>query len=129
MYGIDDAAGIMFGPIGKIVIRAIFFLCETPTELSCSRWTGLIFMSSDWVFVSGSAILSLSIGLNAVSGHATCTATFIAVTAIAGLIFASIPTLSKVSALAAGGAIAILISSKLDLETSSHVGRQQSRLT
>lgn len=71
-------------------------------------------MSSDWVFVTGSAILSFSIGLNAVSEHGTCTAAFVAVGAVAGFIFTSIPTLSKVSWLAAGGAIAILISSKLD---------------
>jgi len=73
-----------------------------------------MFMSSDWVFVSGSAMLSLSIGLNAVSEHGTCTATFVAVGAVTTFILTSIPTLSRVSWLAAGGAVTILISSKLN---------------
>jgi hypothetical protein len=66
----------------------------------------------DWVFVSGSAILSISIGLNAVSNHATCTAVFVAVAAVATFVLSSIPTLSKMSWLAAAGAISILVSSK-----------------
>jgi len=32
VYGIDDAAGIMFGRIGKVIVRIVFFLCEFPTQ-------------------------------------------------------------------------------------------------
>jgi hypothetical protein len=70
-------------------------------------------MSSDWIFVAGSGILSFSIGLNAVSDHGTCTAAYVAVGAVMAFILTSIPTLSKVSWLAAGGAVFILVSSKL----------------
>jgi hypothetical protein len=67
---------------------------------------------SDWIFVAGSAILSVSIGLNAVSEHGTCTAVFVAVAAVVAWILTSIPTLSKLSWLAAAGAVSILVSSK-----------------
>ena len=72
----------------------------------------------DWVFVSGSAILSVSIGLNAVSSNATCTAVFVAVAAVATFLLCSIPTLSKISWLAAAGAVSILVSSKDQPRTS-----------
>ncbi|KJK66819.1 hypothetical protein P875_00127888 [Aspergillus parasiticus SU-1] len=50
---------------------------------------------SDWIFCSGSGLLSTSIGLNAVSAHGTCTAVFVAVAAIASFGLASIRTLGK----------------------------------
>ena len=39
----------------------------------------------DWIFVAGSAMLSISIALNALSLHGACTAVFVAVAAIGGL--------------------------------------------
>jgi hypothetical protein len=84
-------------------------------------------MSSDWIFVAGSGILSFSIGLNAVSDHATCTAAYVAVGAVMAFGLTSIPTLSKVSWLAAGGAAFILVSSKLDSARSQD--RRPRRLT
>jgi len=72
----------------------------------------LMLGTSDWIFVAGSAILSVSIGLNAVSEHGTCTAVFVAVAAVVAWILTSIPTLSKLSWLAAAGAVSILVSSK-----------------
>lgn len=71
-------------------------------------------MSLDWIFVAGSANLSVSIGPNAVTKHYVCTAVFVAVVAVVAFISASIPTLSKVSWLAAVGVVAILVSSKFD---------------
>jgi hypothetical protein len=68
----------------------------------------------DWIFVAGSGMLSISIGLNAVSTHATCTAVFVAVAAIIGFGFGSIRTLGKFTLLAWGGLICILTASKLD---------------
>ena len=50
----------------------------------------------DWIFCSGSGLLSTSIGLNAVSAHGTCTAVFVAVAAIASFGLASIRTLGKI---------------------------------
>jgi hypothetical protein len=38
----------------------------------------------DWVFVSGSGILGISIALNALSTHGTCTAVFSMAAAILG---------------------------------------------
>ncbi|KAJ5736224.1 uncharacterized protein N7483_001349 [Penicillium malachiteum] len=74
VYGIDDAAGLMF----------------------------------DWVFNGGSGILSLSIGLNAVSKHAACTAVFVVVSAIIGFAFTSIRTLSRITFLVWVGLACIL---------------------
>lgn len=51
----------------------------------------------DWIFSCGSGMLSTSIGLNAVSAHGTCTAVFVAVSAIAAFCLASIRTLGKIT--------------------------------
>jgi hypothetical protein len=67
----------------------------------------------DWIFVAGSGMLSISIGLNAVSTHATCTAVFVAVAAIIGFGFGSIRTLGKFTILAWVGLICILTASEL----------------
>ncbi|KAL4796018.1 hypothetical protein BDV19DRAFT_378484 [Aspergillus venezuelensis] len=80
VYSIDDAGGIMFGLPGRVVLSRV--------------------LSVYYVFNSGSAILGIAIGLNAVSTHATCTAVFVAVAAIVGFILASIRTLGKITWLA-----------------------------
>lgn len=79
---------LMWGPIGRDILAVAFCLF--------------------WIFIAGSAMLGVSIGLNAVSTHGTCTAVFVAVAAIIALIFASIRTLGKVSALAWIGMASIL---------------------
>lgn len=63
-----------------------------------------------WVFVSGAGMLSLSIGLNAVSTHGACTAIFVAIAAVLGFGLSSIRTLGKMSWLAWVGVISIMIS-------------------
>ncbi|KAL2849931.1 transmembrane amino acid transporter protein-domain-containing protein [Aspergillus pseudoustus] len=80
VYSIDDAGGIMFGLPGRAYLSAAFCLY--------------------YIFNSGSAILGISIGLNAVSTHATCTAVFAAVAAIAGFALSSIRTLGRITWLA-----------------------------
>ncbi|KAI7555050.1 hypothetical protein KC331_g110 [Hortaea werneckii] len=77
VYGIDDVGRIIFGRVGREILAVAFCLYE--------------------IFVCGSAILSTSIGLNAVSTHGACTAIFVATMAIAAWIFASIRTLGKLS--------------------------------
>lgn len=56
-------------------------------------------------------MLGISIGLNAVSSHATCTAVYVAVAAAIAFVFASIQTLGRISWLAWVGLFAILTSS------------------
>ncbi|KAH6871651.1 transmembrane amino acid transporter protein-domain-containing protein [Thelonectria olida] len=90
VYGIDDAGGLMFGRIGREVLGAAFVLF--------------------WIFVAGSGMLGVSIGLNAVSHHGACTAVFVAVAAILGFLFASVRTLSRISWLAWVGLVCILSS-------------------
>jgi hypothetical protein len=60
------------------------------------------------IFVVGSAIVGASIGLNAVSVHGTCTAVFVAVSAILGFLLASVRTLGKISWLGWIGLVSIL---------------------
>jgi hypothetical protein len=55
-------------------------------------------------------MLGISIGLNAVSSHATCTAVFVVVAACCGFIFGSIRTLGRISWLAWIGLACIVIS-------------------
>ncbi|KAF5588027.1 neutral amino acid permease [Fusarium subglutinans] len=90
VYGIDDAGGLMFGRAGQEIFGFAFGLY--------------------WTFVCGSAMLSVSIGFNAVSNHGTCTAVFVAVAAVTGFIFASIRTLGKLSWLAWLGLICVISS-------------------
>ncbi|KAM0542263.1 hypothetical protein ACHAPJ_012871 [Fusarium lateritium] len=80
VYGIDDVGGLLFGRVGREVLGICFCLFFT--------------------FVSGSALLSISIALNALSSHAVCTAAFVAVAAVIGFTFSSIRTLDRISALA-----------------------------
>lgn len=58
-------------------------------------------------------MLGISIGLNTVSSHAACTAIFVGVAAIVGLILGSIRTLGKISGLAWVGLGCIMTASKL----------------
>ncbi|KZZ94213.1 Amino acid transporter, transmembrane [Moelleriella libera RCEF 2490] len=88
VYSIDDAGGLMFGRIGREFFGAAF----------CTYW----------IFVAGSGLLSIAIGLNTISTHGTCTAVFVAVAAIVGFIFGSIRTLARISWLAWVGLICIL---------------------
>ena len=103
VYNIDDAGGIMFGPIGREFLATAFCLY--------------------WLFVSGSAMLGVSIGLNAVSTHGTCTAVFVAIAAAIGLAFASVRTLGRMSFLAWIGTICVLVSSKYPQTTQETVNQ------
>ncbi|KAJ5803944.1 uncharacterized protein N7518_000247 [Penicillium psychrosexuale] len=88
VYNIDDAGYLMFGVIGREIFGFVFCLY--------------------WIFVAGSGMLGLSIAFNSVSTHATCTAVYVAVAAVAGILFASIRTLGKISWLAWIGLTCIL---------------------
>lgn len=66
-----------------------------------------------WIFVSGSAILGISISLNAISTHGACTAVFVAVAAIITFFCGSIRTLGRITWLAWIGLPSILIASKI----------------
>ncbi|KAJ4141554.1 hypothetical protein NW768_000767 [Fusarium equiseti] len=74
-YTVDDAAFKICGKVGREVTAIMFLL--------------------NWVFVAGSAMLSMSIGFNAISMHAACTAIFVALSAFLAFSLASIRTLSK----------------------------------
>lgn len=60
------------------------------------------------IFIAASAILAVSTALNAISNHATCTAVFVAVSAVIGFLLMSIKTLQEVSWLSWVGATSIL---------------------
>ncbi|KAJ5464858.1 uncharacterized protein N7458_000544 [Penicillium daleae] len=90
VYGIDDATGLIFGPIGREILG--------------------IGLSLFLIFCGASGILGLSIALNAVSNHGACTAVFVAVAAIVVLGLASIRTLDRISVLAWVGLACMLTS-------------------
>lgn len=62
------------------------------------------------IFCTASAVVGVSIALNAMSAHGTCTAVFVAVAAIAGFLLSSIRTLSKVSWVGWAGITSIIAS-------------------
>jgi len=110
IYGVDDAGQMMVGRIGREILYAAFIVgkfVRPPPVL------GLI--SSAWIMVAGSGMISTSIALNAVSTHGTCSAVFTAVAAICTFLLASIRTLNKISWLAWIGTASILIASKQPL--------------
>lgn len=72
------------------------------------------------VFVAGSGMLGVSIALNAVSEHATCTAVFVVVAALAAFALASIRTLSRISWLAWVGMFCIATSSMYPFRFINH---------
>ncbi|KAJ5902871.1 hypothetical protein N7495_003399 [Penicillium taxi] len=88
VYGIDDVGGMLLGRTGKAILGAAFVL-----------W---------WTFCAGSGMLGLSIGLNAVSDHITCTAVWVAVSFVCAAILSSIQTLGRISWLAWVGLFCIL---------------------
>ncbi|KAJ5087349.1 hypothetical protein N7456_010965 [Penicillium angulare] len=88
VYGIADVGGMLFGRPGRLFFGSTFVLY--------------------WIFIAGSGMLSISIALNAVSAHGTCTAVFVAVAAAIGFILGSIQTLGRMTWLAWGGLTCIL---------------------
>ncbi|KAK4094173.1 amino acid transporter [Purpureocillium lilacinum] len=89
VYGVDDAGQLMFGRIGK--------------ELFAIAFMGM------YVMTAGSAMLSISICLNALSNHRTCTAVFVAVAFVMVFILSSIRTLGRITWLAMIGVGAIIV--------------------
>lgn len=65
------------------------------------------------MFVAGSGMLSISIALNAVSDHATCTAVYVIAAAASTYILGSIRTLERISWIAWVGVICIVTSREL----------------
>ncbi|CAG8938614.1 unnamed protein product [Penicillium salamii] len=89
IYGYHDSMGFVFGRFGFEVMTVTF---------------GLFL-----VFCCGSGLLSISIALNSVSTHATCTAVFVALPAVVVFCLASIRTLGRITWLAWGGMACIFI--------------------
>ncbi|KAL6916383.1 hypothetical protein ACHAPO_007433 [Fusarium lateritium] len=90
VYGIDDAAGLVFGRIGKEFYGISYSLLT--------------------ICIAGSAMLGISIALNSLSMHGTCTAVFVAVAMIVAFLTASIRTLDRVSWLAWVGLVTLVTS-------------------
>jgi hypothetical protein len=67
---------------------------------------------TDYVFVSASGILGISIGLNAVSTHGLCTVVFAVLAAVLGFATASVRTLGRITWLAWVGLPCIIIAGK-----------------
>ncbi|KAF5592594.1 neutral amino acid permease [Fusarium pseudocircinatum] len=89
VYAIDDAGREMFGRVGREIFAAILML--------------------NWVFISASAMLGISVGLNAVSDHALCTWSWVIIAAVSTGLLASIRTLGKIGWIAWVGIAGIMI--------------------
>ncbi|BEI80358.1 hypothetical protein CcaverHIS002_0108870 [Cutaneotrichosporon cavernicola] len=90
VYGYADIGEVLFGRVGREVFSAVFVI--------------------NFVFVSASAIVAVSTALNAVSMHGTCTAVFIAASAVVGWMLTSIKTLGNITWLGWVGMVSILAS-------------------
>lgn len=69
--------------------------------------------TTDFTFISGSAMLAVSISINALSEHVICTAVWVAIAAIVTFTFSSIQTLSRISWVAWVGGSCIIIAGKI----------------
>ncbi|ORY38062.1 transmembrane amino acid transporter protein-domain-containing protein [Leucosporidium creatinivorum] len=87
-YSLSDVGFIIAGPWGREIFGFTYLIFELATV--------------------GSAFVGLSVALNAISLHGTCTAVFIAAMAVAALLLASIRTLNKISFLSYIGLASIL---------------------
>ncbi|KAK6908126.1 hypothetical protein I204_06100 [Kwoniella mangroviensis CBS 8886] len=89
VYGIDDVGHLLFkGRLGREVIAVMYWLFMT-----C---------------VAASGLLGISIGLNAISSHGTCTAVFVAVATVVTFFLSCIQTLGKISWLGWVGLVSIM---------------------
>ncbi|KAF2156364.1 putative amino acid transporter [Myriangium duriaei CBS 260.36] len=97
VYSIDDAGKLMFGKPGRIIFGVAVVLY--------------------WMFLAGSGLITLTIGLNSLSLHGTCTAVFMVVAALASFVVGSQQTLDRLTWLAWLG-LAGVISSVIALTIS-----------
>ncbi|KAF5640658.1 neutral amino acid permease [Fusarium sp. NRRL 52700] len=88
VYAIDDAGKEMFGRVGREIFAALLML--------------------NWVFVSASAMLGISVALNVLSDHALCTWAFVIVAAVSTGLLASIRTLGRMGWIAWVGIFGIM---------------------
>jgi hypothetical protein len=115
VYSIDDVGALLFGRIGREFFAIALLLCKPAFLL----WTRMLWSLGWWwnsvvvgmIFVAGSGMLGVSIGLNAVSSHGACTAVFVVVAALVAFALASIRTLGRISWLAWVGMACIASSS------------------
>lgn len=111
VYGLDDAGMMIAGPVAREVMAGGFTLCKWSNSKGQYDDAGVLTVSHiDWIFLSGSGMLSVSIALNALSTHGACTAIFVAIAAIIGFVFASVRTLGRLSWLAWVGTACVLVS-------------------
>ena len=64
----------------------------------------------DMTIIAGSGLLSISIALNSISLHGTCTAVFMVVAMICAFLLASIQTLEKISWITYAGFVSLVVS-------------------
>ncbi|TXT04330.1 hypothetical protein VHUM_04217 [Vanrija humicola] len=89
VYNYSDVGYILFGKIGREYFAGAFVFTM--------------------FFGCGSAIVSISVALNAMTAHATCTQVFIVVAAVCGFMLCSIRTLGQIAWLGWVGCISILV--------------------
>ncbi|KXT03588.1 hypothetical protein AC578_9987 [Pseudocercospora eumusae] len=77
VFSLDQAGKEMFGAPGEFIFLACLMLY--------------------YIFTAGSALVSVSTCLNALSEHGACTAAFIAVAAIVAFCLASVPKIAQIS--------------------------------
>ncbi|ORY89317.1 transmembrane amino acid transporter protein-domain-containing protein [Leucosporidium creatinivorum] len=122
----------VFGAVPGVILLLAVSVITTWADLECGRfklahpecyslsdvgfliggvWGRELFGVSYYLYqvcVVGSAFIGMSTALNAVSTHATCTATFIGSLAIAAIILSSTPTLRPISIASYVGLVCIL---------------------
>lgn len=85
------------------------------TQISASEGISLYtdkLDTTEYVMTAGSAMLSVSICLNALSDHGACTGIFVAVAFVVIFALSSVRTLGRISFIAMVGVACIIVASK-----------------
>ncbi|SGY39804.1 BQ5605_C003g02279 [Microbotryum silenes-dioicae] len=109
VHSIADVGFILGGRFGKELLGTLYALCESCRYESPLRNPALIrFLTTDTLCICASGLLSISIALNALTNHGTCSVTFVAAGSIAVYFLSIIRTIDKISFLGWIGMVSIL---------------------
>lgn len=95
VFSVGDVGYLLAGPIGREMVGLLYLLLM--------------------VFIAGAAFLAVSISLNAVSSHATCTMVFVAIATLTAGGIASLQTLHRISYISWIGVLSIVAAGPFSL--------------
>ncbi|SCZ96029.1 BZ3500_MvSof-1268-A1-R1_Chr8-1g09956 [Microbotryum saponariae] len=108
VHSIADVGFILGGRFGKELLGSLYALCESRRYESPLPNPALIkLLTTDTLCICASGLLSISIALNALTNHGTCSVTFVVAGSIVVYFLSIIRTIDKISFLGWIGMVSI----------------------